>query len=122
MDAGSEELDLERSVLDFAVLAYQLIQAERIVEALIGTSAVAIGPRVRLAGRYRMEEGEVEVDSIALIGFPDIAPEWALESGFRGVLDLLKVAKHGRGENVYLIRFHYVRPRAKRKGRSLGRI
>jgi hypothetical protein len=38
------------------------------------------------------------------------------ESGFLGVLDLLKVAKHGRGENIYLIRFHYVRPRAKRMG------
>jgi hypothetical protein len=32
-----------------------------------------------------------------------------------GVLDLLKVAKHGKGENIYLVRFHYVRPRARRK-------
>jgi len=24
---------------------------------------------------------------------------------------LLKVAKHGRGENVYLVRFHYLPPR-----------
>ena len=63
-----------------------------------------------------MEEGEVEVDSIQLIGFPDITPELARESGFPGVLDLLKVAKHGRGENIYLIRFHYLRPRAKRTG------
>jgi len=63
-----------------------------------------------------MEEGEIQVDSIQRIGFPDITPELARESGFLGVLDLLKVAKHGRGENIYLIRFHYVRPRAKRKG------
>jgi hypothetical protein len=28
---------------------------------------------------------------------------------------LLKVAKHGKGENIYLVRFHYVRPRARRK-------
>jgi len=63
-----------------------------------------------------MEEGEIQVDSIQQIGFPDITPELARESGFLGVLDLLKVAKHGRGENIYLIRFHYVRPRAKRKG------
>ena len=62
-----------------------------------------------------MEEGEIEVDSIEPIGFPDITPGLARESGFLGVLDLLKVAKHGRGENIYLIRFHYVRPRAKRK-------
>jgi hypothetical protein len=63
-----------------------------------------------------MEEGEIQVDSIELIWFPDITPELARESGFLGVLDLLKVAKHGRGENIYLIRFHYLRPRAKRMG------
>jgi hypothetical protein len=50
-----------------------------------------------------MEEGEIQVDSIQPIGFPDITPELARESGFLGVLDLLKVAKHGRGENIYLI-------------------
>jgi hypothetical protein len=61
-----------------------------------------------------MEEGEIEVDSIEQIGFPDITPELARESGFLGVLDLLKVAKHGRGENIYLIRFHDVPPHAKR--------
>jgi len=71
-------------------------------------------PHVRVGGRYRMDEGEIEVDSIESIGFPDITPELARESGFLGVLDLLKVAKHGRGENVYLIRFHYVTPRSKR--------
>jgi len=54
-----------------------------------------------------MEEGEIEVDSIELIGFPDITPELARESGFLGVLDLLKVAKHGKGEKIYLVRFHY---------------
>jgi hypothetical protein len=53
-----------------------------------------------------MEEGEIQVDSIQPIGFPDITPELARESGFLGVLHLLKVAKHGRGENIYLIRFH----------------
>ena len=69
--------------------------------------------RVTVGARYRMEEGQIQVDSIEQIGFPDITPELARESGFLGVLDLLKVAKHGRGENIYLIRFHYVRPRAK---------
>jgi hypothetical protein len=71
-------------------------------------------PRVRVGAGYRMEEGEIQVDSIEPIGFPDITPELARESGFLGVLDLLKVAKHGRGNNIYLIRFHFVRPRAKR--------
>jgi hypothetical protein len=66
-------------------------------------------PHVKVGGRYRMEEGEIEVDSIEPIGFVDITPQLARESGFLGVIDLLKVAKHGRGENIYLVRFHYVR-------------
>jgi hypothetical protein len=77
-----------------------------------------MSPRVRVGARYRMEEGEIEVDSIEPIGFPDITPELARKSGFLGVLDLLKVAKHGRGEKIYLIRFHYVRPGSKRKGQN----
>ena len=77
------------------------------------TVRIWMRPRVTVHGRYRMEEGEIEVDSIELIGFPEITPELARASGFLGVLDLLKVAKHGKGENIYLIRFHYVPPRAK---------
>ena len=71
-------------------------------------------PHVKVGARYSMEEGEIEVDSITPIGFPDITPELARESGFLGVLDLLKIAQHGKGENIYLVRFHYVPPRAKR--------
>jgi hypothetical protein len=69
-----------------------------------------MGPRVTVGKRYRMEEGEIEVDSITPIGFPDITPALARESGFLGVVDLLKVAKHGKGEKIYLVRFHYVAP------------
>jgi hypothetical protein len=74
------------------------------------TSSVRIwmSPRVSAGRRYRMEEGEIEVDSIEPIGFPDITPALARESGFLGILDLLKVAKHGKGENIYLVRFHFV--------------
>ena len=71
-------------------------------------------PHVKVGGRYKMEEGEIEVDSIEPIGLPDITPELARASGFLGVVDLLKVANHGRGSNIYLVRFHYVRPRRKR--------
>jgi len=65
-------------------------------------------PHVKVGSRYRMDEGEIEVDSIEPIGFPDITPRLARESGFLGLIDLLNVAKHGKGENIYLIRFHYV--------------
>jgi hypothetical protein len=48
-----------------------------------------------------MDDGQIEIDSIESIGFPDITPALARASGFLGVLDLLKVAKHGKGENIY---------------------
>ena len=74
-------------------------------------------PHVTIGARYRVDEGAIVIDSIETIGFPDITPELARESGFLGVLDLLKVAKHGRGQNIYLIRFHYVRPSTKKTAR-----
>ena len=67
-------------------------------------------PHVKVGNRYRMEEGEIEVDSIEQIGFQEITPMLARESGFLGLIDLLKVAKHGKGENIYLVRFHYIAP------------
>jgi hypothetical protein len=62
-----------------------------------------------------MEEGEIELESITPIGLPDITPELARESGFLGVVDLLKIAKHGKGDRIYLIRFHYIPPRKTRE-------
>ena len=71
-------------------------------------------PHVIVGNRYQMDEGEIEIDSITPIGLPDITPELARESGFLGVVDLLKIAKHGKGERIYLIRFHYIPPRKMR--------
>jgi hypothetical protein len=70
---------------------------------------------VKDGSRYSMGDGAIEIDSITPIGFPDITPELARESGFSGVLDLLKVAQHGKGDKIYLIRFHYIPPRTRRK-------
>jgi hypothetical protein len=55
-------------------------------------------PHVTEGRRYAMGDGEIEIESVTPIGFPDITPELARESGFLGVLDLLKVAKHGKGK------------------------
>ena len=79
-----------------------------------------MSPRVTVGKRYRMDEGEIEVDSIETIGFPDITPELARASGFLGMLDLLKVAKHGKGENIYPVRFHYVPGKRQGTGRRTG--
>jgi hypothetical protein len=67
-------------------------------------------PKVKVGGLYRMEEGHVLVHSIREIAIGDITGDLARQSGFEGVVDLLKVAKHGSGENVYLIEFEYVAP------------
>lgn len=65
-------------------------------------------PHVKVGGRYPMGEGAVEVTSVRQIELADITPAMARASGFEGVIDLLKVAKHGAGQNVYLIAFKYV--------------
>ncbi len=69
-----------------------------------------MSPRVKVGHRYRMGEGEIEVDAVTPITTEDINDEIARASGFASVADLLKIAKHGRGENVYLVGFHYVPP------------
>jgi hypothetical protein len=67
-------------------------------------------PRVKIGGRYALGAGHIDVTSIRQIALSDITPALARRSGFAGVVDLLKVAKHGPGENVYLIEFEYSGP------------
>jgi hypothetical protein len=69
-------------------------------------------PHVKAGGHYRMDDGQIVVDSITPIRLTDITHDLARESGFTSVDDLLQTAKHGRGRNVYLIRFHYLPPGA----------
>ena len=64
-------------------------------------------PRVKVGGRYPMDEGHIVVDSITQITVADITDDLARESGFATVADLLGIARHGSGDKVYLIRFHY---------------
>lgn len=65
-------------------------------------------PKVKAGGRYPMDGGHIEVESIEPITLQHVTHDLAVESGFEGVVDLLKVARHGPGRNVYLVRFHYV--------------
>jgi len=69
-------------------------------------------PHVKAGGRYRMDEGQIVVESIKKIRLSDITHDLARESGFASVEDLLETARHGPGDNVYLIRFHYLAPGA----------
>jgi hypothetical protein len=69
-------------------------------------------PHVKVGGRYAMDDGHIVVDSIASITLEDVTDDLARESGFESVEDLLEIARHGKGDNVYLIRFHYLPPGA----------
>ena len=71
---------------------------------------VWLTPRVKVGGRYAMEDGSIVVDAIDRIRKTDITHDLARESGFDSVAALMKIARHGRGENIYLVRFHYVPP------------
>jgi hypothetical protein len=65
-------------------------------------------PHVKIGGRYGLEPGQIEVTGLHEIGLGDITPELARQSGFAGVVDLLKIAKHGPGERVFLVEFRYL--------------
>ena len=76
------------------------------------TIRVWLRPRVKVGGRYAMDDGSIVVESIEAISKRDITQNLARESGFESVGALMKIARHGRGENVYLIRFRYLPPGA----------
>lgn len=65
-------------------------------------------PHVKVGGRYRMDDGEIEIESLEPIETSQITPQLARESGFPGVAELMRMAHHGKGENIYLIRFRYL--------------
>ncbi len=69
-------------------------------------------PHVKVGGRYPLGDGRIVVDAITPIEISDVTYALARESGFSSVQALLDIARHGSGENIYLIRFHYLRPGA----------
>lgn len=64
-------------------------------------------PRVRVGGRYALPPGDIVVVALLEMSWEDITPDLARRSGFKGVVDLLKTAKHGRGRRVFLVEFRY---------------
>ena len=64
-------------------------------------------PHVKVGGVYGLGTGVVEVMALREIALSDVTPALARRSGFAGLVDLLKVAKHGPGERVFLVEFEY---------------
>ena len=73
------------------------------------------GPHVKVGGRYALPPGEIVVTRILEVALADVTPELARTSGFAGLVDLLKVAKHGPGRRVFVIDFRYQAKRSARK-------
>lgn len=71
-------------------------------------------PHVKVGGRYALPPGEIVVTKIFEVSLADVTPELAQQSGFVGVVDLLKVAKHGSGRRVFVVEFRYVESRPTR--------
>jgi hypothetical protein len=64
-------------------------------------------PHVKVGGRYSLGGGTIVVDKIEEARLDDITPTLARRCGFPSLVDLLKTAKHGPGERVFVIDFHY---------------
>ena len=71
------------------------------------TVRIWLRPRVKVGGRYSLGAGAIVVDRIREGSFDDITPALARRCGFASVVDALKTAKHGVGERVFIIDFHY---------------
>ena len=69
---------------------------------------------VRVGGRYSLPPGHIVVTSILEMPLADVTPALARRSGFAGLVELLKIAKHGPGRRVFLVEFRYVKPRSRR--------
>ena len=67
-------------------------------------------PRVKVGGVYSLGPGAIEVTGLREIALADVTPALARRSGFAGVVDLLKIAKHGAGERKFLVEFGYHGP------------
>ena len=65
-------------------------------------------PRAKVGGRYRLEDGRIEVTSVREISWEDLTDKLARDTGFNNLIDMMKTAKHGCGQHIYYVRFRYV--------------
>lgn len=74
------------------------------------TSSVRIWltPRVKVGGRYRLLEGFIEVTRLQEVDLDDVTEAIAKEGGFESLEALMKTARHGRGERVFIVDFVWV--------------
>jgi hypothetical protein len=67
-------------------------------------------PHVKVGGKYQLPPGHIVVTKLFEVSLADVTPDLARQSGFSGLVELLKVAKHGSGRRVFVIEFRYIPP------------
>ena len=67
-------------------------------------------PHVKVGGRYSLPPGYIVVTALLEMPLADVTPALARRSGFTGLVELLRIAKHGPGRRVFLVEFRYVKP------------
>jgi hypothetical protein len=78
---------------------------------------------VKVGGRYALGGGAIVVDRMSEVRLDDITTTLARRCGFASLVDLVKTAKHGAGERVFIIDFHYdgnAGARAKRETQAVS--
>jgi hypothetical protein len=67
-------------------------------------------PRVRIGGRYALLDGFIEVTRLQEVDLDDVTEVMARDGGFESLEALMKTARHGRGERVFIVDFVFVGP------------
>jgi|SRR5579871_4739837 len=75
--------------------------------AITESVRIWVRPQVKAGGRYRFGRGAIEVTSIQEIARETISDALARRTGFNDAQALLKMAQHGSGDRVFLVRFIY---------------
>lgn len=82
---------------------------DRVRSGEITTSVrIWLTPRVRIGGRYPLLDGFIEVTRLQEVDLDDVTEAMALEGGFESLEALMKTARHGRGERVFIVDFVFV--------------
>jgi hypothetical protein len=74
------------------------------------TSSIRIwkNARVKVGGRYPLDQGIVFVSAIQEIEPNDLTDDLARETGFSDLAALLTVAQHGSGHRIFRVDFEYL--------------
>ena len=65
-------------------------------------------PNVTIGGRYLLLDGHIEVTRLREVDLDDVTEAMAREGGFENLEALMKTARHGRGERVFIVNFVFV--------------